>query len=58
VRQPLTIWALSQREPSSKPKAWDGAIGFQTGKAEHTITSGIEGAWKPNPTRWDQGISK
>ena len=28
---------------------------FQSGKAEHTITSGIEGAWKPNPTRWDQG---
>ncbi|TCD56972.1 catalase/peroxidase HPI [Synechococcus sp. BS55D] len=28
---------------------------FASGKAEHTITSGIEGAWKPNPTRWDQG---
>ena len=28
---------------------------FETGKAEHTITSGIEGAWKPHPTRWDQG---
>ena len=28
---------------------------FGSGKAEHTITSGIEGAWKPNPTRWDQG---
>ena len=26
-----------------------------TGMAEHTITSGIEGAWKPHPTRWDQG---
>ena len=26
-----------------------------SGKAEHTITTGIEGAWKPNPTRWDQG---
>ena len=25
------------------------------GMAEHTITSGIEGAWKPHPTRWDQG---
>ena len=21
----------------------------------HTITSGIEGAWKPNPTKWDNG---
>ena len=28
---------------------------YETGKGEHTITSGIEGAWKPNPTRWDQG---
>jgi catalase-peroxidase len=23
--------------------------------AGHTITSGIEGAWKPNPTTWDMG---
>jgi len=28
---------------------------FESGKGEHTITSGIEGAWKPHPTRWDQG---
>jgi len=28
---------------------------YGSGKAEHTITSGIEGAWKPNPTQWDQG---
>jgi len=28
---------------------------FGSGKAEHTITSGIEGAWKPNPTTWDMG---
>jgi catalase-peroxidase len=25
------------------------------GKGEHTTTSGIEGAWKPNPTAWDNG---
>ncbi len=25
------------------------------GYAEDTITSGIEGAWKPNPTKWDHG---
>jgi catalase-peroxidase len=28
---------------------------FGTGKGAHTTTSGIEGAWKPNPTRWDNG---
>lgn len=26
---------------------------FGTGNGEYTTTSGIEGAWKPNPTRWD-----
>ncbi len=28
---------------------------FGSGKGGHTITSGIEGAWKPNPTQWDNG---
>ncbi|HRA20251.1 MAG TPA: catalase-peroxidase, partial [Anaerolineae bacterium] len=32
---------------------WINKLG--TGKGVHTTTSGIEGAWKPNPTRWDNG---
>ncbi|MGE0741999.1 MAG: catalase/peroxidase HPI [Hyphomonadaceae bacterium] len=28
---------------------------FESGMAGHTITSGIEGAWKKNPTKWDMG---
>ncbi len=28
---------------------------FGTGKGGDAITSGIEGAWKPNPTTWDNG---
>ena len=32
---------------------WINRLG--TGKGVHTTTSGIEGAWKPNPTTWDMG---
>ncbi len=28
---------------------------FGDGKGVHAITSGLEGAWTPNPTRWDNG---
>jgi catalase-peroxidase len=28
---------------------------FGTGKGEHATSSGIEGAWKPEPTKWDNG---
>jgi catalase-peroxidase len=46
------------REPESASieemgLGWKNAFG--TGKGAHAITSGIEGAWKPNPTRWDNG---
>lgn len=32
---------------------WKNSHG--SGKGYDTITSGIEGAWKPNPTTWDMG---
>jgi catalase-peroxidase len=28
---------------------------FGTGKGEHAITSGLEGAWTANPIKWDMG---
>jgi len=31
---------------------------FGSGKGGDTIGSGIEGAWKPNPTQWDMGYLK
>jgi len=50
--------ALVGREPEGAPieemgLGWKNAFG--TGKGVHTTTSGIEGAWKPNPTKWDNG---
>jgi len=32
---------------------WANSLG--SGKGAHTITSGLEGAWTPNPIRWDNG---
>ncbi len=29
--------------------------GFGSGKGVHTFSSGLEGAWTPNPVRWDNG---
>ena len=44
------------REPEAAPieqmgLGWESDFG--KGKAEHTITSGIEGAWTTTPTKWD-----
>lgn len=48
-------------EPESAPIEQQG-LGwkndFGKGNAGDTIGSGIEGAWKPNPTKWDMGYLK
>ncbi len=49
---------LVGREPEAAPieqmgLGWKNSFG--SGKGVHTTTSGFEGAWKPNPTRWDNG---
>ncbi len=31
---------------------------FRSGKGGDTISNGIEGAWKPNPVKWDMGYLK
>ena len=45
-------------EPEAAPIEAQG-LGWSnklsSGKGVHTTTSGIEGAWKPNPTKWDMG---
>ncbi|MFO2548755.1 catalase/peroxidase HPI [Alicyclobacillus cycloheptanicus] len=50
--------ALVGREPEAAPLEAMG-IGWQsrygTGKGKDAIGSGLEGAWTPNPTKWDNG---
>jgi catalase-peroxidase len=48
-------------EPEAAPieqmgLGWKSSFG--SGKGGDTIGSGIEGAWKPNPTRWDMSYLK
>ncbi|MBQ0933144.1 catalase/peroxidase HPI [Ideonella alba] len=50
--------ALVGPEPEAAPMeamglGWINQLG--SGHGVHTTTSGIEGAWKPHPTRWDMG---
>jgi catalase-peroxidase len=50
--------ALVGAEPEGAPLeqmglGWKNSFG--TGKGIHTTSSGLEGAWKPNPTKWDMG---
>ena len=50
--------ALVGPEPEGAPieaqgLGWHNKLG--TGLGVHATTSGLEGAWTPNPTRWDNG---
>jgi len=50
--------ALVGPEPEAAPIEEQGLgwkSSFGSGKGGDTIGSGIEGAWKPNPTQWDMG---
>ncbi len=53
--------ALVGPEPEAAPIEEQGLgwkSSFGSGKGGDTIGSGIEGAWKPNPTTWDMGYLK
>ncbi|PKO30569.1 MAG: catalase/peroxidase HPI [Betaproteobacteria bacterium HGW-Betaproteobacteria-9] len=48
-------------EPEAAPIEEQGLgwiSSFGSGKGADTISSGIEGAWKPNPIKWDMGYLK
>ena len=48
-------------EPEAAPIEEQGLgwkSSFGSGKGGDTISSGIEGAWKPNPMKWDMGYLK
>jgi len=48
-------------EPEAAPIEQQGLgwkSSFGSGKGGDAIGSGIEGAWKPNPTKWDMGYFK
>ncbi|HUD27977.1 MAG TPA: catalase/peroxidase HPI [Novosphingobium sp.] len=50
--------SLVGSEPEGADIAMQGLgwqSGHESGMGDHTITSGLEGAWTPDPIRWDEG---
>ena len=49
---------LVEREPNAagiEEQGFGWKNKYESGVGVHTTTSGLEGAWTPNPTRWDSG---
>lgn len=49
---------LVEREPNAagiEEQGFGWKNKFESGVGVHTTTSGLEGAWTPNPTQWDSG---
>ncbi|MBN1148592.1 MAG: catalase/peroxidase HPI, partial [Anaerolineales bacterium] len=55
---PATHVGLEPEGASIEEQGLGWKSSFRSGKGGDTISSGIEGAWKPNPTKWDMGYLK
>ena len=54
----MNMSAQNLQVQASLSKVWGGKIPFKTGVLDDAITSGLEGAWTPNPTKWDHDYPK
>ena len=48
--------AANRRAPPSKSKASGWKNSYGSGKGADAITSGLEGIWTTNPTKWDNNF--